>query len=54
LVPGHDVVQLQGPLVHGLLSNSRPRSTAAGAGESVSPSTSSAAILVTSSPLGPA
>ena len=30
LVPGHDGVYLQGPLVRGLLSNSRPRSILSG------------------------
>ena len=30
LVPGHDVVHLQGPLVRGLLSNSLPRSIRSG------------------------
>ena len=30
LVPGHDVVHLQGPLVRGLPSNSPPRSIRSG------------------------
>jgi hypothetical protein len=32
LVPGHDVVHLQGPLVRGLPSNSVPRSIRSGRG----------------------